>query len=79
MEHRINYKGYVIEVRPDQLANGGWQVNVLIERHFEADVRVRSAHASNTFSTEDEAIERSLDFGKQIIDGAYPHISVTDL
>jgi len=58
--NRLNYRGYFIEARPDQLQAGGWHINVLIERHTGADVRVRSISAGNIFIYEDEAIAHCL-------------------
>ncbi len=79
MNNRVNYKGYVIEAQPDQLQDGRWQVNIFIEKHTGADVRVRHAHAKSAYATEAEATIHSLEFGKQVIDGRYPQVSVSDL
>lgn len=67
---RVQYKGYVIEAAPHQLADDNrWTVNVNIERHDDKGVDVRPFSASNTFETREEAIQHCLNFGRQIVDG----------
>ncbi len=67
---RVEYKGYVIEANPDELADGGrWTTNITIERHDGEGVMADPFSAANTFDTKEEATAHCINFGRQIIDG----------
>jgi hypothetical protein len=67
---RSDYKGYIIEARPQQLVDDGrWTMDVNIERHDGERVNLRGYSADNSFETRDDAIRHCINFGRQIIDG----------
>lgn len=78
---RENYRGYVIDPHPQQLAETDeWTVNVTIERHHGDRVNTRPFFAGKpTFNTKAEAIDACIDFGKRIIDGQLQGLNVGDL
>ena len=76
---REAYKGFVINPAPLPLAEGGWNLQVYIEKHRDSDVTMRQFSAGNIYETEQEAIKNCLIFGKQIIDGKAGILSVSDL
>ena len=72
----MSYKGFVITVRPYQVHDTGkWTVDIEISRRG----RKRSFSTREHFSTESEAVTRSVEFGCQIIDGKVPECSVDHL
>jgi hypothetical protein len=76
----IFYKGYLITVTPDQLAdNHKWTTHVVISRDRGHSVTMKPFHASNIFDTKEQAIEHSLNFGIQIVDGQYKNCSLDDV
>lgn len=71
-----SYKGFAIAVRPYQLHDTGqWTVDIEISRKG----RTRSFSTTEHFATEAEAVTRSFDFGRKIIDGQVPECSVDNL
>lgn len=71
-----SYHGFDISVRPYQVHDTGrWTVDIEIRRRG----RVRSFSTREHFATEAEAITRSFEFGRQIIDGKVPECSVDGL
>ena len=67
---RVAYKGYFINAEPHQLSDGSqWTMDITIERDEGGRIVTGSFNASNTFETKDEAIQHSIHFGRQIIDG----------
>lgn len=67
---RENYKGYIIEASPHQLAESGmWTLNGNIESHFGAGVDVQPYSAANCYPTKEMAIEHTLNRGRQIVNG----------
>ena len=73
------YRGYIINPVPDRLSTGKWTTNVRISKHRDDGVTERSFSASNEFETEVDAEEGSIDFGKKIIDGEFPGLTVQDI
>ncbi len=75
---RVSYKGYVLQPVPYRLAESRrWIVKVHIEIHAGAGVTVKpfTAHEP-TFATKEEAIPHCLEFGRRIIDGKQPGLSL---
>ncbi len=72
-----SYKDYVIQADPTKLDRPiRWSVAIVIERHHAGKVtRVRRV-ALKTRVTEDEAIASSLEFGRQVVDGQHPDLSL---
>jgi hypothetical protein len=67
---RENYKGYVIEANPRQLAeNSMWTVSINIEKHSGAGVDVQEYSAANQYASKEMAIDHCLNFGRQIVNG----------
>jgi len=76
----IEYKGYEIEAVPHQLADSGeWTTEIAIVRDRGNERKYRKFGASNTYKTQEEAIQHCFDFGQQIIDGKVKNCSVADL
>jgi hypothetical protein len=69
MSSRIEYNGYVIEptTRPTGKADG-WTLEVRITPAGRR-TGVRRCRAPNTYSTEEVAVARCLEFGRRIVDG----------
>lgn len=66
----MQYKRYIIEAEPGQLADDSrWTITVTIKRDEGGRIVTQSFSAGNTFETKDEAIQHSIHFGQQIIDG----------
>jgi hypothetical protein len=58
MMGRVPYKGYTIEVRPHELADGGcWTLNITIKRRAADQVTERPLSAANLFDTGEEAVQ----------------------
>ena len=75
----VQYKGYVIRPAPVPLAAGGWNLKVYIEKHRDSGVTMMDFSSSSTFKTPEEATEKCVILGKQIIDGKAGILSVADL
>ena len=77
MDKSQSYKGYVIRAEPFEIDHLHWTVEVVIERHLD-DGRVKTDQykAQETCLTEDKAIASSLAFGRQIVDGQHPELSL---
>lgn len=72
------YKGYEIVPAPEQLESGEWTIRVyiILDRR---DETVRTFYTANgTADSEKEAIKRSIEFGKQIIDGNFPEFTLPE-
>jgi hypothetical protein len=76
----MNYKGHVIRPAPLQLADSGeWSLELYIGKDKDNEYVERKFYTSNTFRTEEEAINHCINFGKQIIDGEINNCTVADL
>ena len=71
----VQYENFELTARPIPLASGKWTTEVRIRRN----AVVKPFTASNEFDTEDEAILRSLNFGRQIIDGKIPEFAAANV
>jgi hypothetical protein len=73
---RIEHNGFFVNARPCQLAEDGrWTVGVTIDRtDFERTLTYAFGSAGVTCGTEIEAVTRSLDFGKRVVDGQFPRL-----
>ena len=77
MEKSQSYKDYVIQADAIELyAPIRWSIAVVIERHDAGEVTTVRHQAEETRLTEDEAIASSLVFGRQIVDGQHPDLSL---
>jgi hypothetical protein len=77
---RVKYKGYVINASPYQLKETlKWIINLYIEKHSEAGVKMRQFNSSNTYDTLEESTKQCHIFGQQIIDGNINGCTVDDL
>jgi len=69
MTKQIEYNGHVIEPRTKLSAEpSGWTLDVRITP-IGGDARARRCHAPNIYPNEKLAVERCLEFGRQIVDG----------
>ncbi len=75
---KVSYKGFLIHAtsRP---VRGEWIVELCISKHTGDKVTEKKFYTDNTFKTEEEAIQYSINFGKRIIDGESDNCTVTDL
>ncbi len=77
MEKSRSYKGYVLRAEPVEIDPIRWAPAVVIERRVGGeDVKRGPYEAEGTRLTEDEAIASSLAFGRQIVDGRHPDLSL---
>jgi hypothetical protein len=77
MQTELLYKGYLIKATPQKLAESKkWATNIYIMRDYGSHVTDKGFSATNQWDSEKEAIEHCIDFGKQIIDGKYPHMEL---
>ena len=65
---RVMYKGYEIQAVPHLSESCKWQVNVFISMNEKGHVALKNFLADELCETLDEAEERSLDYGRGIID-----------
>jgi len=75
------YKGYTIEAAPQHLVyTGQWEVNVFISWSTkDAKVESRYFHSTIRHATKAEATAHSLTYGRQIIEGKIPGLSIPEL
>ncbi len=77
MSDRLEYNGFVICAAPHNLAaSGRWTVNITIERHRGDRVLDKHFSAADAFDTRNEAVHHCFQFGKRIIDGEEPGLTV---
>ncbi len=80
MNNRLEYGGFIILALPYQLGDDNrWTLNIQIELHTGDRVVSRPFSTIDTFETRDEAISRCFQFGRRIIDGSEPGLSVVDM
>lgn len=75
MERSQRYKNLVIRADPIR-APIRWSIAVVIERRDADEVTTVRHEAAETRPTKDEAIASSLEFGRQIVDGQHPDLSL---
>lgn len=77
---QVPYKGYLIKPVSLQIRDSGrWSMEVYILKHRGDSVAQRQFAASDTFVTEEDAIQHCVNFGKQVIDGKHEMLTVSDL
>jgi len=80
LPEEICYKGYIIKPSPYELADDkGWTLNTNIQKHSSEGIVMRNFFAKNIYKTREEAVKNCFIFGRQIIDGKYENLTVTDL
>ena len=78
--NKISYKGYLIRPTSVQvLDTDRWNIELYISKDKGSEITERKFSASNTFNTQEEAIQHCVTFGKQIIDGKPENCTVGDL
>jgi hypothetical protein len=76
---QVHYKGYeLVPASIQRVGTGEWPVAVTIFKILPQTASIPFA-SNTTFKTQQEANEKSIEFGKQIIDGKYQELSVSDL
>jgi hypothetical protein len=68
MKSRLGYKGYVIEVRLSELKDGEFSAEFSVEEHEADGFMETEFYLSETFPTQDSAIEAAIQAGRQKID-----------
>ena len=76
MEHRVGYKGYVIEAQVSELRDGGFSAEFYIEEHDSSGVTVTQFYVPTIFSTQESAIEAAIHAGRLKIDMGFEKGSV---
>jgi len=71
MRQRQGYKGYVIVARSYELKDGGFSAEFSIEEHDADGVMETEFYLSNTFPTQEAAIEAGIQAGRQKIDAGF--------
>ncbi len=80
MNDHLEYGGFIILALPYQLGDDNrWTLNIQIELHTGDRVVSRSFSTIDTFETRDEAVSHCFQFGRRIIDGSEPGLSVVDM
>lgn len=77
MQDEIFYKGYLITALPQRLVDSNkWTTYVGIMKDYRSHVTEKGFSAANQWDTEEEAIENSINYGKQIVDGMHPDMQL---
>ena len=71
----VVYSGFIITARPLPLGSGEWNTEVRLMR----ESTVKSFYTSDTWKSEEEAVNYCLEFGKRLIDGEVPGYDAGDL
>ncbi len=80
MNDRLEYGGFIILAVPYQLGDDNrWTLNIWIEIHTGDRVVSRPFSTLDTFETREEAVSHGFQFGRRIIDGSEPGLSVVDM
>ncbi len=80
MNNRLEYGGFIILAVPYQLEDDNrWTPNIWIEIHTGDRVVSRPFSTIDTFETREEAVSHGFQFGRRIIDGSEPGLSVVDM
>jgi hypothetical protein len=78
--NKIPYKGYLIRPASFHLVDTDrWNIELYISKDRGSEITERKFSASDTFKTQEEAIQHCVNFGKQIIDGKSENCTVGDL
>ncbi|WP_047540255.1 CV_2116 domain-containing protein [Methylotenera versatilis] len=76
----ILYKFFDISPAPDFYQESGkWSERVFITLHHDDNVRTNVYLGKKLFDSKEEAELNSIEFGKQIIDGKFPNLSLKGL
>ena len=78
MKRSETYKGYVISAEPVEIDPIHWTIAVVIERLVDYEIKGKRGpyETEETCLAEDEAIASSLAFGRRIVDGHHPELSL---
>jgi hypothetical protein len=77
MSDHAPYQGYLIEPTPKQLRDTGeWTLEIQIARDFGGERRVQLFIAADRFKTRGAAVAGGVQFGRAIIDGKVPDVTV---
>lgn len=80
MTDTVTYKGHEIHAVPHRVADtGAWAIRVRISHDVAGETRARDFTAAGTCSNHEEAIHKSLELGRQIVDRKLPGVSIEDL
>ncbi len=80
MNNRLEYGGFIILAVPYQLEDDNrWTLNIWIEIHTGDRVVSRPFSTIDTVETRDEAVSHCFQFGRRIIDGSEPGLSVVGM
>ncbi len=80
MNDRLEYNGFFVCAAPYQRADDNrWTLNLQIELHTGDRVISRPFSTLDTFETREEAVSHGIQFGRRIIDGSEPGLSVVDM
>ncbi len=80
MNNRLEYGGFIILAVPCQLEDDNrWTLNIWIEIHTGDRVVSRPFSTIDTFETREEAVSHGFQFGRRIIDGGEPGLSVVGM
>ena len=80
MNDRLEYGGFIILAVPYQLGDDNrWTLNIWIEIHTGDRVVSRPFSTLDTFETREEAVSHGFQFGRRIIDGSEPGLSVVGM
>jgi hypothetical protein len=73
----IKYKGFeLLPAAYNPAAGDPWGLRVVILRHSHDEVRATPYTGDGTYDTEEDAEYHAIEFGKQIVDGRFPELSL---
>lgn len=73
----VTYKGFIIRPAPRPLAGvGRWSLNLHISWSTKYGAYTRHFFTADKYATEEEALTNSITYGRLVIDGKIPGVSV---
>lgn len=71
-----SYKGYVVCPRSFELRDGGFSLDLRIEKHEGSGVHMQQFSFEHVFKTQEEAAEAGYHLGARVIDGDIPGLTI---
>ena len=71
-----SYNGYVVHPRSFELQDGGYSLDVRIERHTGAGIAMQQFSFERVFETPEDAAAAGYQLGARVIDGDIPGLTI---
>jgi hypothetical protein len=76
----VAYKGFEISPVPKPCPENQWELGVTIIKHHDPRETLEKLFTgSRRFNSKDEAEKYGIEYGKQIIDGKYPDLTLDEI